>query len=175
MRLPQTGIAASTGFTQSTDIKVRIVTAVLDTQLAPAGFTTMWTEPVDTVAQTLVGLSLNPDRRHVIYHLVNPRPSTHGLTLADFGLAVKEVSYPEFKRACQARGPRGPLHGHWPLIDHFADLWLTCGSGPPGRLRRRGQPRPGRTRPACGGRRTGRSAWPPSPPTWAAPGRTGRG
>jgi thioester reductase-like protein len=126
MRLPQTGIAASTGFTQSTDIKVRVVSAVLDTGLAPAGFTTMWTEPVDTVSETLVRLSLSPRRQHVTYHLVNPRPATHGLALGDFGLPVREVSYQEFKRACQARGARGPLHGHWPLIDHFARLWFPA-------------------------------------------------
>jgi thioester reductase-like protein len=124
MRLPQTGIAAATGFTQSSDIKVRIGAAVIDTGLAPAGFQAMWTEPVDTVSEILVRLSLRPRRRHAIYHLVNPRPATHGLVLADFGLAVREVSYQEFKRACQARGARGPLHGHWPLIDHFADLWF---------------------------------------------------
>jgi thioester reductase-like protein len=126
MRLPQMGIAASTGYTQSTDIKVRIAMAVLDTGLAPAGFPTQWTEPVDTVSETLVRLSLRPRREHAVYHLVNPAPATHGLTLADFGLHIKEVSYQEFKRACQARGARGPLHGHWPLIDHFADLWFPA-------------------------------------------------
>ena len=126
MRLPQTGIAASTGYTQSSDIKVRVATAVLDTGLAPAGFTTQWTEPVDTVSSLLVRLSLRPERQHAIYHLVNPAPAVHGLTLADFGLSVREVSYAEFKRACLARGPRGPLHGHWPLIDHFADLWFPA-------------------------------------------------
>jgi len=126
MRLPQTGIAASTGYTQSTDIKVRIAMAVLDTGLAPAGFRTQWTEPVDTVSEILVRLSLSERRRHAIYHLVNPTPATHGIVLADFGLPVREVSYLEFKRACQARGPRSPLHGHWPLIDHFATLWFPA-------------------------------------------------
>lgn len=124
MRLPQTGIAASTGYTQSSDIKVRIATAVLDTGLAPSGFSTQWTEPVDTVSSLLVRLSLRCGRQHAVYHLVNPSPAVHGLTLADFGLDVREVSYAEFKRACQARGPRGPLHGHWALVDHFAELWF---------------------------------------------------
>ena len=111
MRLPQTGTAASTGFTQSTDIKVRIVTAVLDTGLAPAGLRAKWTEPVDTVSETLVRLSLRPRRRHASTIWSTRPPSTHGLTLRDFGLKVREVSYQEFKRACQARGPAGRCTG----------------------------------------------------------------
>jgi len=126
MRLPQMGIAASTGFTQSTDIKVRVVTAVLDARVMPAGFRLHWTEPADTVSETLVKISLNPDRRHTVYHLCNAEPRDHGLELADFGVDAREVSYADFRRACQARGPHGPLHGYWPLVDHFADLWFPA-------------------------------------------------
>ena len=32
--------------------------AVLDTGLAPAGFRPQWSEPVDTVSETLVSISL---------------------------------------------------------------------------------------------------------------------
>jgi hypothetical protein len=83
---------------------------------------------VDTVSEILTAISLNPRRRHAIYHLCNPAPQTWGLELADFGFELREVSYAEFKRACQARGPRGPLHGHWPLVDHFAGYWFSAGS-----------------------------------------------
>jgi hypothetical protein len=38
---------------------------------------------------------------------------------------LREVSYAEFKRACQARGPRGPLHGYWRLLDRFAGYWFS--------------------------------------------------
>ena len=177
MRLPQTGIAASTGFTQSTDIKVRIVTAVLDTGMAPAGFQTMWTEPVDTVSEILVRLSLRPRRRHVIYHLVNPRPSTHGLALADFGLPVKEVSYQEFKRACQARGAARaaarPLAADRSLRGPVVPGVRRCQPAVPATT----VPVPERPVPACQLRhgRTGRLAWPLLPPTWAPPSRSGRG
>ena len=93
MRLPQTGIAASTGYTQSTDIKVRIATAVLDTGLAPAGFRTMWTEPVDTVSEILVRLSLSPRRQLTIYHLVNPATFSFKHDLLP---ALKSSSLPTF-------------------------------------------------------------------------------
>jgi thioester reductase-like protein len=129
MRLPQTGVAASTGHIQRNDIKVRILMAVLDVGLVPSGFTLRWTEPVDTVSELLTTISRNPARRHCIYHLVNPTPSNHGLELADFGLQARECSYQEFRRACQARGPRSPLSGHWPLIDHFAGYWFAPDDG----------------------------------------------
>jgi len=128
MRLPQMGIAARTGYTQSSDIKVRIAMAALDTGVMPSGFRLQWTEPVDTVSELLTSISLNPRRRHAVYHLCNPAPQTWGLELTDFGFDLREVSYAEFKRACQARGPRGPLHGHWPLVDHFARYWFSAGS-----------------------------------------------
>jgi hypothetical protein len=131
MRLPRMAIAAGTGYTQSGDIKVRIAMAALDTGLMPSGFRLQWTEPVDTVSELLTAISLNPRRRHTVYHLCNPAPQTWGLELADFGFDLREVSYAEFKRACQARGPGGPLHGHWPLVDHFARYWFSA--GPPGR------------------------------------------
>jgi thioester reductase-like protein len=129
MRLPEMGAAAATGYTQNTDIVVRIITAIYDTGLVPAGFRLCWTEPVDTVAEILVRLSLNPRRQHAIYHLVNPEPTTHGLSPLDFGLDLREVSYPEFKLACQARGAQGPLHGYWPLVDYFADRWFPADEG----------------------------------------------
>jgi thioester reductase-like protein len=126
MRLPEMGSAAATGYTQNADIAVRIAMAIYDTGLVPAGFRLRWTEPVDTVAETLVRLSLSPRREHAIYHLVNPEPATHGLSPLDFGLDLREVSYPEFKLACQARGAQGPLHGYWALVDYFADLWFPA-------------------------------------------------
>ena len=125
MRLPQMGIAAATGYTQSSDIKIRIVMAVLDAGVMPSGFRLQWTEPVDTVSQVLTAISLNPGRQHAVYHLCHPAPQDHGLELADFGFDLREVSYEEFRRACQARGARGPLHGYWPLIDHFAGYWFS--------------------------------------------------
>jgi thioester reductase-like protein len=127
MRLPRMGVAAGTGFTGSSDIKVRIAMAALDAGVRPSGFRLQWTEPVDTVSELLTAISLNPKRRHTVYHLCNPAPQTWGLELADFGFDLREVSYAEFKRACQARGPRSPLHGHWPLVDRFAGYWFPAG------------------------------------------------
>jgi hypothetical protein len=80
---------------------------------------------VDTVSQLLTSISLSPERRPTIYHLVNPKPVEHDLELADFGIEPRECSYAEFRRACRAPGPRSPLHGHWPLVDHFARHWLA--------------------------------------------------
>ena len=126
MRLPQLGVAAATGHPRSSDIKIWIAMAALDAGVIPSGFRLPWTEPVDTVSEILTAISLNPRRRHTIYHLCHPAPQTWGLELADFGFGLREVSYAEFKRACQARAPRGPLHRHWPLVDRFADYWFPA-------------------------------------------------
>ena len=97
---------------RSTDIKVRIATAVLDTGLQRRpGSRRCGPSRVDTVkarpSSVLFASRLAPCRHAILYHLVNPRPSTHGLRAGDFGLPVREVSYQgAFKRACHARGPR---------------------------------------------------------------------
>ena len=134
MRLPQTGRAARTGYIHTNDIKTRILLAVLDVGLLPAGLRSGWTEPVDNVSQLLVSVSLNPDRRHTTYHLVNPSPVDHGLDLPDFGIELRECTYAEFRHACRTRGARSPLHRHWPLVDQFAQYWFSPGaarSAPP--------------------------------------------
>lgn len=123
MRLPRMGIAAATGYPHGSDIKVRIAMAAFDAGLMPSGFWLPRTEPVPAVSEILTAISLNPRRRHTIYHLRPPAPLTWGPEAAGSGL--REVSYAEFKRACQARGPRGPLHGHWPLLDRLAGYWFS--------------------------------------------------
>ncbi len=124
-RLPQTGLSASTGYTQSSDIKVRLAMAVMEQGLAPRGFPTQWSEPVDAVSGYCVDISMNPQRRFTIYHCCNPHPVDHGIELGDFGFKAREVSYTEFKQTCLARGEQHPLHGHWGLIDHFAPWWFS--------------------------------------------------
>jgi hypothetical protein len=78
---------------------------------------------VEAVSETLTAISLDPRRRHTLYHLCQPEPRTPVLELA--GSGPREVSYAEFKRACQARGPDEPLHGYWPLLDRFAGYWFS--------------------------------------------------
>jgi thioester reductase-like protein len=125
MRLPRMGIAAATGYPHGSDIKVRIAMAAFDSGVMPSGFRLPRTEPVQTVSEIMTAISLNPRRRHTIYHPCPPAPLTWSLEAASSGL--REVSYAEFKRACQARGPYGPLHGHWPLLDCLAGYWFPGG------------------------------------------------
>jgi thioester reductase-like protein len=128
MRLPRMGIADAAGYPHGSDITLRIAMAAVDAGVMPSGFRLPRTEPADTVSETLTAISLDPRRRHTLYHLCHPAPPTRGLELP--GSGPREVSYAEFKRACQARGPDGPLHGYWPLLDRLAGYWLS--GGPPG-------------------------------------------
>ena len=123
-RLPRTGVAG-TGSTQANDITVRLLAAVADVELIPQGLSIQRSsEAVDVVSQILTAISMNPRRRFTIYHCCDPRPALHELEPADFGMYWPEVSYGSFKRACQARGEKSPLHGHWALLDHFASYWF---------------------------------------------------
>ena len=53
------------------------------------------------------------------------RPASPDLAPEGFGVALRKVSYEEFRTACQARGERSPLHAHWGLLDHMARWWFA--------------------------------------------------
>ena len=123
-RLPRTS-TASTGPTKSKDIAVRLLAAVVDIEAMPRGFSIFRAdEAVDALSRICTAISLNPRRRFTIYHCCDPRPPVHELEPRDFGLYWREVPYASFKRACQARGEKSPLHAHWALLDHFASHWF---------------------------------------------------
>ena len=123
-RLPITGIATN-GYVNPTDIVIRLSAAATQVEMTPPGF---WArkhgDPVDTLADICVGISMNPERQHLIYHCCEPEPDQYDLNPLDMGMHLKEVSYSEFKRACLARGSKSPVDGHWALIDHFSKYWF---------------------------------------------------
>ena len=124
-RLPQTGVA-STGMTQMNDVLVRLASAVADVQMIPQGFTKQrGSEAVDTLSRVCTAISLNPRRRFTIYHCCDPAPVFHDLEPADLGFYWPVVTYTEFKRVCQGRGERSPLHNHWSILDHLARYWFS--------------------------------------------------
>ena len=123
-RLPQTGMS-STGYTQATDLTVKILAAVLDCENMPQGFSFRSSrEAVDTLSRVCVAISLNPARRFTIYHCCNPRMDHYDVALADFGIYLPEVAYESFKRACEVR-ENSPLQGHWAVVDHFGKYWFS--------------------------------------------------
>ena len=124
-RLPQTAVS-TTGHIQSDDLTMQILAAVMDCKSMPEGFTFRSNnEAVDTVSQACAAISLNPDRRFTIYHCCKPRLDYYELELADFGIYFPEVPFESFKRACQARGEKSPLHGRWAVLDHFGKYWFS--------------------------------------------------
>ncbi len=132
-RLPQTAVS-TTGYIQPNDLTMRILAAVLDCESMPEGFTFRSNhEAVDTVSEAYAAISLNPARRFTIYHCCNPQLEYYNLELADFGVYFPEISYESFKGACQARGQSSPLHGRWPVLDHFGKYWFSKDK-PEGRL-----------------------------------------
>ena len=123
-RLPQTGMS-STGFVQASDLTMKILAAVLESENVPAGFTFRSShEAVDTLSRACTAISLNPERRFTLYHCCNPQLDHYNLELADFGTYLPEVPYESFKRACQA-SETSPLRGHWAVLDHFGKYWFS--------------------------------------------------
>ena len=122
-RLPATG-GASTGVVRAEDLLTRFIAALVEVGMVPQGFSIRVNEPVDVLTRICAAISRNPRRRHVIYQCCDPRPALHDVEPADFGWYWPEVSYASFKRACQARGERSALHGHWALLDHVASYWF---------------------------------------------------
>ncbi len=129
-RLPNMTLA-STGYTDPNNVEVRMVAASNQTGKIPQGFSQRISgEPAAAVAESIVAVSLNPDRRYTIYHCCDPDPSSEVLETADLGIYWKKVSYSTFKLACLAHGDSSPLNGLWPALDHFRQLWYERGSYP---------------------------------------------
>ena len=126
-RLPQSCLT-SNGFAQPGDITARIFAAITDVRMVPRGFVFQSShEAVDAQTAIWRDISLNPERRHAIYHFSDRRPADRHFTLDEFGLHFPEVQYETFKRACRARGKASPLSGHWALLDHFSSYWFRGG------------------------------------------------
>ena len=125
LRLPQTG-KTSHGPAQPQDIQARIVAAMADVGLAPdLGKKLLFSEPADILGQAIAAISRRSNRRHLVYHCCEHEPGVLDFAPEDFGVALRKVSYDEFRTACRARGERSPLHAHWGLLDHMARWWFA--------------------------------------------------
>ena len=123
-RLPQTALA-SNGFVRTNDFTMKILAAVLQSGIIPAGFSFQSSnETVDTLSRACTAISLNPERRFTVYHCCNPKLDSRDFDLADFGNYLPEVSYESFRRACHAREDSA-LDGHWAVLDHFQEHWFS--------------------------------------------------
>ena len=123
-RLPQTA-TSTTGFANADNIMARLFAAMADVEARPRGTVFEWNmEPADVHSKVIADISLNPRRQYTIYHCCNPSLLYGELEPGDFGIYHREVSYAAFKRLCLAKGASSPLHGLWPLFDHFEPYWF---------------------------------------------------
>ena len=124
-RLPLTG-SSLTGYTQPSDIMVRIISAAVDVNLAPPGLTIQkFSEPADTLAEICTAIAFNPNRKFTVYHCCDSSQLRRKIEFSELGVYLKSASYQAFKRACLARGKKSPVFGHWMLIDQFAPYWFS--------------------------------------------------
>lgn len=110
-------------------ISVRISAASNDLQMRVRSQipSPLYLDPADRIAKIMAAISLNPARRHTIYHCCNRKP-----LIPDFLHATvhrhAEVSYEEFRAACAARGEESPLFGQLPILDVFHKYWFGATS-----------------------------------------------
>ena len=126
-RLPLTN-ADSNGVSQASDVMVRFLNAVNDVEVSPPVEYSYAMELVDTLAEICVAISTNPNRQYTIYHCCDSKPAKSKHDPSELGIYIKQVPYHSFKRACLKRGKKSPLHGLWPLFDHFAPYWFEIES-----------------------------------------------
>ena len=116
---------ASTGFFQAANIMLRIVASVNVVNMRPPGVAICSAvEPVDTLSEFTVAISLNPRRSHLIYQCCNPEIENPEIDYPEFGFYFQDVSYEKFKLACRAHGDKLPVHSQWALLDYLAPYWL---------------------------------------------------
>eukprot|EP00977_Amphora_coffeiformis_P007315 scaffold1586_cov158-Amphora_coffeaeformis.AAC.4 len=79
------------------------------------------------VNEMMLRISLNPARKHVLYHCVSASPFIAGEMpfLDKIGMASTTVSYGKFKSACLRLGAKSPLHHYWLLLDVFQNYWFA--------------------------------------------------
>ena len=124
-RLPLTGLP-STGYTQANDLPTRLFAAAAQLEKAPKGLTIQKNgEPIDTVCEICVAISLNPERRFTIYHCCDPKPPYEDVEAADFGFYWQTVSYESFRTLCRGAGDTSPLRGRWGMIDDLRRTGLA--------------------------------------------------
>ncbi len=124
-RIPQTGVSNETGFTQDTDIKIRMTASVLQVKCKPDNYELSYSEPVDTISRYIANISLNEKRKHTIYHCCNPDVYNTVKHLENFGYKIERTSYEEFKQKHKSLGKQSVLDQYWPLLDHFSKYWIS--------------------------------------------------
>ncbi|MYE36941.1 MAG: NAD-dependent epimerase/dehydratase family protein, partial [Rhodobacteraceae bacterium] len=124
-RLPKTHMA-SNGYNHAYDIDCRIFGTVMELKIVPPGLSPhLYNEPADILARICTAISFNPQKGYPIYHCSNPNPEFEELKYSDFGINVREVTYEEFRQACQSRGRDSPLYNYWPLLDYLQPYIFT--------------------------------------------------
>jgi thioester reductase-like protein len=124
-RLPQTSFNDLTGHLHPTNLTLRVVRAVLQTQCKPAKLNLYPSVPVNTLCDIITQISLSPTRRHAIYHCCHQNQMTETPVFGASDLTLKDVSYKEFKQACLAFGSDSPLHHDWQVLDYFSHYWFN--------------------------------------------------
>jgi len=125
-RLPYLYSSSKTGYTVTEDPTVRLFQATLQVRAAPGRARPFATEDAEVMCTIMANVSLNANRKHVIYHCSKRSQSmlTECSNLDMMGFHCQQVPYPVFKAQCQKLGTASPLHTFWALMDHYAPYWI---------------------------------------------------
>merc|ERR1712176_469614 len=125
-RMPNMYANSKSGMTTPNDPLVCMMQAVMQTRLCPGPEFHMVIEDSHVCNTMMLNISMNANRRNVIYHLsrhTHVMP-TENSPLDMLGYKLKPVSYETFREVCIKMGEKSSLHGYWVLIDHFQTYWV---------------------------------------------------
>ena len=127
LRMPNMFVNVKSGMMIPGDPFVCLYQSIMQTRLFPGRSRPFFIEDSHTCNMMMLNISLNPDRKNVIFNcsrqsglMPTNLPSNFDL----IGYAMKNVTYEEFKAKCLEMGEKSPLHGFWVLMDQYTDYWI---------------------------------------------------
>jgi len=126
LRMPNMFANVKSGMLTPGDPIVCLYQSIMQTRLVPGQSRPFQIEDSHTCNMMMLNISLNPDRKNVIYNC-SRQSGLMPTQLPSFdlmGYAMKNVTYEEFKAKCLEMGEDSPLHGFWVLMDQYNDYWI---------------------------------------------------
>lgn len=125
-RLPAMFTNSQSGYSFAGDPTVNLLFASLEMRQAPVQERPLKIEDSAVQNEMMVRISLNPNRKNVIYHLsaASLPPVTEASTYSMMGYSATITSYEAFKARCLKKGSDSQLNMYWLLLDHMAPWWI---------------------------------------------------
>eukprot|EP00923_Selenidium_pygospionis_P033447 GHVN01058753.1.p1 GENE.GHVN01058753.1~~GHVN01058753.1.p1 ORF type:complete len:1009 (-),score=128.74 GHVN01058753.1:278-3304(-) len=130
-RLGHTYSCSKTGYMNKDDHTAKMLVAAMQQGMFPDGLTGPSTTSADTVCQLIVSASLNPNRRHNRYNIINTiKHSTSHIESwsRELGVRLQPVTAEQFIAGAEKLGRRSILYWYLPLLKLWQRHWWAKSS-----------------------------------------------